>query len=238
MSKIDFVPEEYIQQRESNRANLMYIALLIAVLVGMGLTFSLLKIRQSKVNEEVVALDERLYKANEQIRLLDELEDKGKEMMRTALITAELPDLVPKSVILATLTNNLPDGVFLTRIRMYTSDKTVRVNNTKAKTQFQKAKATAAKSKANETIIVTESFIDLHGDADDDLEVANYIALLGEAFLFSSVALVESSQQIVDEEEFRSFKLRVKLKRDVRVTKEALAVIREKGVNTRQVDFD
>ena len=94
MSKIDFVPDEYIQQRESNRANLMYLALLLAVLMGMGLTFSILKIRQSKVNEEVAILDERLYKAHEQIILLEKLETKGKGMMKTALITAELPDLV------------------------------------------------------------------------------------------------------------------------------------------------
>jgi Tfp pilus assembly protein PilN len=239
MSKIDFVPDEYIQQRESNRANLMYIALLIAVLFGMGLTFSLLKMRQSKVNEEVVALDDRLYKANEQIRLLDELEAKGKAMMKTALITAELPDLVPKSVILATLTNNLPDGVSLTRIRMYDKEISVRANTVNnGKTQFQKAKAAAAKGAAEENIKIKESFIDLQGEAVDDVEVADYIALLGEAFLFSSVGLVESSQKEVEEEKFRSFKLRVKVKRGVRVTKEALAVIREKGVNTMQVDFE
>jgi len=90
MNKINFVPDDYIQQRESNRANLMYMGLLMAVLFGMALTFTAIKMRQSAVKSELAALDERLEKAQEQIVLLDTLQAKGRAMMKKALITAEL----------------------------------------------------------------------------------------------------------------------------------------------------
>jgi Tfp pilus assembly protein PilN len=229
MSKIDFVPDEYIQQRESNRANLMYLALLMAVLMGMGLTFSVLKMRQSKVNDEVTALDARLYKAHEQIQLLDKLEAKGKAMMKTALITSELPDRVGKSVILAILTNNLPVGVSLTDVSIRDKEVKVQVSAGKGKAQFSAAKAARKKKKKIPTKTLKDTQVELAGTARNDIEVANYIAALGESFLIRSVGLVESSQIKVDDFEFRRFKLKVMLKRDVRVTKEDIESICEKG---------
>ena len=236
MSKVDFVPNEYIQQRESNRANLISLALLLAVLIGIGLTFSVLKMRQSKVDAEIASLDERLYKAHEQIKLLDKLESKGKAMMKTALITAELPDLVGKSLILATLTNNLPDGVSLADITIRDTETKVQVKTPKAKTQFQKAKSAAKKKKAPPVKTVTNTQISLSGTARNDIEVAGYIAALGESFLVRSVGLIESKQIKLNDIESRHFKLKVMLKRNVKVTKEDIASIREKGAKISQVN--
>jgi len=237
MSKVDFVPNEYIQQRESNRANLISLALLLAVLIGIGLTFSVLKMRQSKVDAEITALDDRLYKAHEQIKLLDKLEVKGKAMMKTALITAELPDLVGKSLILATLTNNLPSGVSLADITIRDTETKVQVKTPKAKTQFQKAKAAAKKKKALPVKTVTNTHISLSGIARNDIEVADYIAALDESFLVRSVGLIESKQIKVKDIESRHFKLKVMLKRNVKVTKEDIASIREKGAKVSQVNI-
>jgi len=236
MSKVDFVPNEYIQQRESNRANLISLALLLAVLIGIALTFSLLKMRQSKVDAELAVLDERLYKAHEQIKLLDKLQAKGKAMMKTALITAELPDLVGKSLILATLTNNLPDGVSLADITIRDTETKVKVKTPKAKTQFEKAKAAAKKKKAPPVKIVKNTQIALSGTARNDIEVAGYIAALDESFLVRSVGLIESKQIKVKNIESRRFKLKVMLKRNVKVTKEDIASIREKGAKISQVN--
>jgi Tfp pilus assembly protein PilN len=236
MSKVDFVPNEYIKQRESNRANLLSLALLLAVLIGIGLTFSVLKMRQSKVDAEVAALDKRLYKAHEQIKLLDKLQAKGKAMMKTALITAELPDLVGKSLILATLTNNLPDGVSLSDITIRDTETKVKVKTPKSKTQFQKAKAAAKKKKAPPVKIVTNTQIALSGTARNDIEVAGYIAALDESFLVRSVGLIESKQIMVNDIESRRFKLKVMLNRNVKVTKEDIASIREKGAKMSQVN--
>lgn len=237
MSKIDFVPDEYIQQRESNRANLMYLALLLAVLVGMGMTFSLLKMRQTKVNAEISLLDGRLSKAQEQIKLLEQLEDKGKAMMKTALITAELPDLVSKSVILACLTNNLPDGVALTDVHIRDENVKVKVSDSKSKTQFQAAKAKSKRVAAPVKNLV-DTKIELFGIAGNDIEVASYIENLGSSFLIRSVGLIETTKYSAKDVEFRRFKLDVRLVRDVRVTDESIENIRSKSGKVLQVNAD
>lgn len=231
MSKINFVPDDYIQQRESNRANWLYFVLLIAVLAGIALTFSFLKMRQKTVNDQLTALEASLNKAQEQIKLLDQLEIKGKAMMKTALITAELPDLIGKSVILACLTNNLPEGVSLTDLKI--SDKEVKIEaDTKSKTQFQTAKSAASNESHWTSKIITSTNIDISGIAPSDIEVANYIATLGESFLIRNVGLIESAERNVKDVTYRQFKLKAALNRDVKLTKEEIDKIRKKGIKT------
>ena len=231
MSEIDFVPEDYIQKRQSNRANWLYLVLLVVVLAGIAGTFSVLKMREKGIQQELAALDAKLGKAQEQIKLLEELESKGKEMMKTALITAELPDVIGKSVILACLTNNLPGGVSLTDLEITDTESKIKVEDSKAKSQYQaaKAKAAAKKKKAPLTKTVLNTNIDVSGVAPSDIEVANYIALLETSFLIKDVGLVESIEKDVDDATYRQFKLHVKLNRDSKLTKENIDQIKLVG---------
>ena len=41
MAKIDFVPNDYIQQRQSSRANFMYLVLFMILMAAVGVTFSI-----------------------------------------------------------------------------------------------------------------------------------------------------------------------------------------------------
>lgn len=225
MNKINFVPDDYIQQRESNRANLMYMGLLIAVLVGMALTFTAIKIRQSAVKSELATVDERLEKAHEQIVLLDKLQAKGKAMMKTALITAELADPVSKSIVLASLTNNLPGGVSLDNLRI--SDKEVKIELPQSSQTQYEAKSKSKKKSPAETKTLIETQIEISGFAPSDIEVANYIAQLGKSFLFENVGLIESSEQKDGKHTIRKFKLKAKIKRGVKLSAEDVAKIRD-----------
>jgi len=225
MNKINFVPDDYIQQRESNRANLMYMGLLMAVLFGMALTFTAIKMRQSAVKSELAALDERLEKAQEQIVLLDTLQAKGRAMMKKALITAELADPVSKSIVLASLTNNLPSGVSLDNLRINDKEIKIAANKDKEQTQYEK-KSSSNKKKTASTKTLIETQIEITGFAPSDIEVANYIAKLGGSFLFNNVGLVESSEQKDGENRVRKFKLKAAIKRDVKLSDEDVARIR------------
>jgi Tfp pilus assembly protein PilN len=113
MGTINFVPNDYIQQRQSSRANILYLMLLMAMLGAIGITFGFIKMRQRAVAQEMASLSSRMAKAKEQIAQLEELKTKGKTMLKTMVMTAELLEPVPRSVILASLTNNLPAGVSL-----------------------------------------------------------------------------------------------------------------------------
>jgi len=243
MATINFVPNDYIQQRQSSRANLMYLTLLAALLGGIGVTFSVIKMRQSVGGRELAAVNAKMMEAREQIAQLEELKTKGKTMMKSMVMTAELLEPVPRSVILACLTNNLPSGVSLLEMQLVEKENKVlatptakpaptaaaTASKTAAKTtQYQAAAAKNQKAAAPETKTVLQTNLEIEGIAPSDIEVASFIANLSGSILLDNVELVQSKEQDIDGVKFRQFRLRSSLKPNLTLTKEDIAQIRKK----------
>jgi Tfp pilus assembly protein PilN len=237
MATINFVPNDYIQQRQSSRANLMYLTLLAALLGGIGVTFSVIKMRQSVVGRELAAINAKMMEAKEQITQLEELKTKGKTMMKSMVMTAELLEPVPRSVILACLTNNMPSGVSLLEMQLVEKENKVlaapaaksAATAAPAKTtQYQSAAAKNQKAAAPETKTVLATNLEIEGIAPSDIEVASFIASLSGSILLDSVELVQSKEQDIDGVKFRQFRLRTSLKPNLTLTKEDISKIRKK----------
>jgi Tfp pilus assembly protein PilN len=141
------------------------------------------------------------------------------------MMTSELLEPVPKSVILACLTNNLPGGVSLLKLKMVEKEVKVPSGGTAASSQYEAASA-AAGSVANEKVIETKMSIE--GIAPSDIEVAAYISRLDGSILLDEVALVESKEHTIDKVKFREFKLSATLKRGILLTKKDVAEIRQR----------
>ncbi|MCD6174777.1 MAG: hypothetical protein J7K65_03285, partial [Planctomycetes bacterium] len=90
MAMVNFVPDDYVQQRQASRSNVLYLMLLLAMLGAIGITFGFIKIRQGKVQKELAELNSRMGEAQQQIAQLEELKTKSKAMMATMVMTAEL----------------------------------------------------------------------------------------------------------------------------------------------------
>lgn len=243
MAKINFVPNDYIQQRQSSRANLMYLTLLAALLGGIGVTFSIIKMRQRDVSRELDAVNVQMAKAKEQIAQLEELKTKGKTMMKSMVMTAELLEPVPRSIILACLTNNMPSGVSLLEVQMKEKENKVPVAAPASETaaaaspaagkpagkasQYQAA-AGKNKKQAPEMKTVLDANLEIEGIAPSDIEVAAFIANLSSSILLDNVELVESKEEDVEGIKFRQFRLRTTLKKDLNLTRDDIAEIRKK----------
>jgi Tfp pilus assembly protein PilN len=236
MGTINFVPNDYIQQRQSSRANILYLILLMAMLGAIGITFGFIKMRQRTVTAEMTALNGRMTKAKEQIAQLEELKVKGKTMLKTMVMTAELLEPVPRSVVLASLTNSLPSGVSLLDFSLAEKELKAAPATTKAGakagTQFQAKTAKTAKQAEEDTVHKTETTLELMGIAPSDIEVASYIARLSGSILLDHVELVESKEKVIDEVKFREFKLRAMIKSNLTLTKEDIDSIRLKRDET------
>ena len=151
--------------------------------------------------------------------------------MKTMVMTAELLEPVPRSVILALLTNNLPGGVSLLEVRLSEKEIT-RAAPAPAKTsQYQAAGAKIA-AQQQPTQKSVETTIEIKGIAPSDIEVAAYIAQLSRSILFDGVALVESKEHKIDETRFREFELRTTLVKDIVLSREDIGKIREKCEDT------
>jgi Tfp pilus assembly protein PilN len=217
MANINFVPTDYNQKRDSTRANIIYLFLFAAVMGGIGATFSIIRMRQKTINSELAAVNKKLTEATEKFKLLEQLQQTGDEMMKTAAMTSELFESVPKSTILACLTNSLPKGVSFTNIKLF--QKTIKSPQpAKGSSQYKKAAKRDRDTVSKEKMI--ETFIEIKGIAPSDIEVAGYIAQLGKSIMLESTQLVESRQVEIDKVNCREFKLTSKIKRNLQLTKE------------------
>ena len=229
MSNINFVPDDYVEQRESSRANIMCLVLFAVIMGGIGATFTMIKMRQKAVSNEMTILNQKMQAAQQQIVQLDQITQKRKSMMKTALMTAELIEPVPKSVILACLTNNMPGSVSLVQLDVKGEEITSTVAAPAGSSQYAKASADAAAKDqpvVHKTTIKT--LIGLQGIAPSDIDVANYIATLTDSMLLVNIGLVESAEYEIEGVKFRKFKLTAELRDGVQLTKEDVDFIRNK----------
>lgn len=229
MVNINFVPDDYIQNNESKRTNLMYLILLVVVMTALGGSFVTIKIRQRACRAKENLVNSRMAKMHEAIQQFDELQVKKRAMMKTALTTAELLEPVPRSILLASLTNNLPSGVSLVNLTLLQKiPKTS--SHVSVSSKYQTAQ-TGNKSKLSPEQML-ETHIEIEGMAPSDLQVASYIERLSNSTLMHNVALVESKEHKIDDGIFRQFKLTAMLKNDVHLTKDDVESIRKQAEAT------
>ena len=234
MANINFVPDDYVQNNESRKTNLMYLVLFGVVMIALCSSFMTIKIRQRACGIKEKLVTTKMSQIQEAIKQFEELQSKRGAMMRTALTTAELLEPVPRSVLLASLTNNLPQGVSLLKVSLVQKEpkQTSRVAPTSKYQAAQAKKAAAAKDKVSREKLL-ETHIDIEGMAPSDLQVAAYIERLSNSSLLDNVALVESKEHKVDDSTtLRQFKLTAMLRKDVHLTKEDVKRIRDRAENT------
>jgi len=231
MLNINFVPEDYTQSSESRRTNLLYLVLLGVVMAALGGSFLTIKLRQRAFRTKGRLVNTKMVRAQEAIRQFEELQAKRKVMMKTALTTTELLEPVPRSVLLASLTNNLPAGVSLLRLSLVQKEPKQASRVAGAGNKYRAAqakKAMAAQAKASQEQLL-ETHIDIGGMASSDLQVAAYIKRLSSSSLLDNVALVESKEYKIEDMTFRQFKLTAMLRKDVRLSSRDVERIRTKA---------
>ncbi len=216
MLNLNFVPEDYIRNSEHRRTNLFYLVLFVAVMSVLGSSFFTIKMRQRALAAKERIVNEKMSATKESIKQFESLQEKRKAIMRTAVTTADLLESVPRSVLLASLTNNLPSGVSLVQLRLVQKkpkDKPL----AKATSKYQSLQSQNAVQRKVSPEKLLETHIDIEGIAASDLQVADYIKKLSGSSLLDNVTLVESKEQEVNDMMFRQFKLTALLKGDVQI---------------------
>ena len=243
MANINFVPDDYVQANESRRTNLVYLVLLAVVMTALGGSFVAIKIRQRACSTSEELVSTRMAEVQEVIKQFERLQDKRREMMKTALTTAELLEPIPRSVLLASLTNNLPPGVSLLELDLIqkqskregkaaTTSKYQAAQAQKQTSQTQALAPAGQMQQSENPEKLLETHISIGGIAPSDLEVADYIERLTNSSLLDNVALVESVECKVEDNTFRQFKLTAMLRKDVHLTTDQIEAIKDKAVDT------
>ncbi len=230
MSNINFVPDDYVQSNESHRANLMCLVLFCVVMAGLAGSFVTIKIRQRACRAQELMVNAKMAKVEESIKKFEDLQIRRQAMTRTALTTADLLEPVPRSVLLASLTNSLPPGTSLVKLGLVQKD-TAKTTGDRPKSKYEaaqkKGSADAEAKPSGEKALETR--MEIEGIAPSDLQVASYIEHLSGSILLDEVALVESKEKKVDNAMYRLFKLTAVLRKEVHLTKDDVDSIRSKA---------
>ncbi len=229
MLNVNFVPDDYVKSTASRRTNLMYLVLLAVVMTGLFGSFVTIKMRQKAVVERERYLSKKAAQTQDAIQQFEALQEKRKVMLKTALTTAELLEAVPRSVLLASLTNNLPSGVSLLKLSVIQKEPKG-TSHSVATTRYQQAQAKNAAAQNQESPEkLLQTYIDIEGVAPSDLQVAAFLEQLSCSTLFDNVALVESKEHKVDDMTYRDFKLKAMLRKDIQLSSEDIETIRSRA---------
>ncbi len=226
MVNMNFVPDDYVENSESHKANLMYLVLFVVVMVLLCGCFLAIKTRQVSLNAQEKIVNEKIAKTQQEIKQFEDLRSKRKSMMKTALTTAELLEPVPRSVLLALLTNNLPTGVSLLNLGIVQKEPKKTKVGAKKTSNYKKSQAGKGKALSGGSGEKSlETHISIEGIAPSDLHVASYIGHLSNSPLLETVSLVESKVRKIDKTIYRQFKLTTKLAGNVHLSAEDIAMI-------------
>jgi len=226
MLNINFVPDDYIRNSDSQRTNLIYLALFGVVMIALTGVFLTIKIRQRTWSARENMANTKIAQAQEAIKQFEELQTKRMEMMKRAITTTELLEPVPKSVLLASLTNSMPAGVSLLQLKLIQKEVQENQPSGAAATKYQAVQNEKAKTAKGPQKKSVETHINIEGIAASDRQVAAYIGRLSNSVLLENVELVESKEYKINDETFRQFKLTTTLKKDFHLTKENIKNIK------------
>jgi len=212
MSTINLLPDDYIRRYEQHRANTQCTILFALVMAGV---LSATYVSHRRVSRTQAVLDElnvQYDDASKLIQQMQQLEARRQQVYRKAELTASLLERVPRSTLMAFITNSRPKNVSLSRVELSTKQVTVAQPKpaTKKPTKSAKFSKAAKKSKTppKKKLQVT---VELTGHAATDVEVARFIRNLASTDLTKSVDLQYTKEAKLDDAHVREFKVVMEL---------------------------
>ncbi len=217
-SNESFLPEDYLQKKIARRTNAICITLFALVMAGVIGAFLVTDRQRAEVRRLQGDVNEQFQDAARRIEQLDQLQVDKKLMMQRRRVAEVLVERVPRSVILAELTNRMPSTLSLLEFEMETK---VLRSAPRPKTAIQRE---AQKNQKNRKKLAqpnqpdikpTELTLDLIGVAPTDLEVSQFLAMLNQHDLFQNIFLRYSEGTKIEDRQMRKFEISMTLNQNI-----------------------
>jgi len=229
---IDFLPENYHETKAQRHTNIVCLGLFVLVVCGVGIGSLLIKQRCQEMNQQVGKINLEMAKAGESLKKLELLESKKKMMTSKAAISALLMEQVPRSLLLATITNKLPSNVSLLSYSL-NSEKVVEKKTQKTKSSRKKTRKKGGNAHKKKVDLPKKMKvgIELSGLASTDIDVAQLIDNLNKSALFEYVNLILSEEFPRNDEILRHFKLKIAVSPNAKVSQKDIDLARSRHIS-------
>ncbi|HXE52320.1 MAG TPA: PilN domain-containing protein [Tepidisphaeraceae bacterium] len=194
-NELSFLPDDYLEQKYKRRANIVCVILAGVTFAGIGLRGASIRRQNARVESTFAEIDGKYTDAARKIEQVKKMHEQQREVVHHAELAASLVEKVPRSNILAEITNSLPAGVSLLDLSMHATPQGQLISgNTNPYTrglppgqsQPQPTDAMGLGTKP----LVYDVKMKITGIAQTDVQVANLISTLRHKDLFTDVNLV------------------------------------------------
>jgi hypothetical protein len=202
-NELSFLPEDYLEQKYLRRAMILCAVLLVLVGVSVFFWWQVRSKQHAKIVAEFNDVNDNYVEAARKIEQVKRMHEQQREVVHHAELAASLVERVPRSNMLAEITNSLPVGVSLIDLAMTSAP---RASAAPAPTSsFALHRAEIEKQNADALGLGTKpSEFDIRlkftGVARDDIQVAQLISRLSHNNLFRDVNLIVSDNFISQQE--------------------------------------
>jgi len=206
-NELSFLPEDYLERKARRRANFLCGALSVIVMGTIGSAFAVCERSMRGLDAAAVAVNRQSDDAAVRIAEMDKLHAAQKQLVQHAELAATLVERVPRTNLLAELTNCLPNGTSLLEFSMESSARPA-------------AAAANGEAKKGDDRPVFDVKMRLSGIADNDVEVAQFLNRLNHTKLFKDVNLVITDSFVQDKVTLRRFQIDMMLNPDAEIRDE------------------
>jgi hypothetical protein len=191
-NQLSFLPDDYLATKAQRRTNIFCAVLFIIVMTAIGAAFKFSEMRNKEIEKQHAQVDEQYTEAAKRIEQFQQLLTKQRTMARQAELTSSLLEKVPRSFVLAEITNALPAGVSLMDFALDSKPRQAPAPQ-QPKTPFeQKSTVIGAKPEPAMEAKVYDVSMKVTGLAGTDVQVAQFISKLNTSPLFRDVNLIIS----------------------------------------------
>jgi len=226
MSTINLVPDDYRQRRARRRANILCLALFCVVMAGVAGAIVVSNRSLGHTRQTLDRVNREYARAADRIEQMHKLQAQRHQMEQRAEKTAALVERVPRSTVLAVITNARPPHTSLEKLTLETKESAAAGLGGSAK--FAAIAGRRGPPRMHVAVGVT-------GLASTDMEVSQFLAALSRHPLIAEADLVYSQAKAVALEgadtdlAMREFKIRLRLRTGV----DALDVLAATPARTR-----
>lgn len=188
-NELSFLPDDYLDNKAQRRANVICAILFLVTMVSIGFAFTTSERALKEVEQTHAKVDQEFTEAAKRIQQVQDMQEKQRTMAHQAELTASLIEKVPRSLILAKVTNALPSGCSLMDFALESRKRTA---PTGARTAYEAKRAESNLMGQVADAKVYDVALKVTGLAPTDVQVAEFLRKLKGVPLFRDVNLIIS----------------------------------------------
>jgi Tfp pilus assembly protein PilN len=221
-SQLNFLPDDYLERKAQRRTNVACAMLFMVVMGGVGGAFYLDDQANRRIDRQHGKVEEQYVAEAKRLEQVKQMQEKQQRMFRQAALTASLLERIPRSYILAEITNALPSGASLLDLQLESKTRARQADPAAAKkTAYEQRRTARTPASAAAAPLPEPRSFDVHvkltGTATSDELVARLMERLAQHDLFRDVNLPITQEHKMGAETVRKFQIELTLNPNAQV---------------------